>query len=196
MPAVLAATLSSSYGIYSGWELCENARLDDREEYRDSEKYEIRARDWDAPGNIKDLLGALNRLRRQRRALQLYDNLRFESVTGGRTLFYRKALPDGDPDPLTGFPYRWRDPVYVAVNCDPLTPERAFLHPDLPAIGIGWDEPYRVVDLLTGHRRVERAEQRANIQGAVDGRPGPRGLADGAGGLAQLVDGARQFRAR
>ena len=53
---VLAATLSSSYGIYSGWELCENARLDEREEYLDSEKYEIRARDWDAEGNIKPLI--------------------------------------------------------------------------------------------------------------------------------------------
>jgi starch synthase (maltosyl-transferring) len=154
--SVLAATLSSSYGIYSGWELCENARLNGREEYLDSEKYEVRARDWDAPGNIKDLLAALNRLRREWRGLQLYDNLRFESVTAARTLFYRKALPDGDPDPLTGFPYRWREPVYVAVNCDPRTPERAFLHPDLPGIGIGWDEPYRVVDLITGQPRSER----------------------------------------
>jgi starch synthase (maltosyl-transferring) len=153
---VLAATLSSSYGIYSGWELCERARLDGREEYLDSEKYEVRARDWDAPGNIKELIAALNRLRRTARALQLYDNLRFESVTGGRTLFYRKALPDGDPDPLTGFPYRWREPVYVAVNCDPRVPERAFLHPDLPAIGIGWDEPYRIRDLMTGAVREER----------------------------------------
>jgi starch synthase (maltosyl-transferring) len=154
--SVLAATLSSSFGIYSGWELCESARLDEREEYLDSEKYEVRARDWDAPGNIKDLLAALNRLRREWRALQLYDNLRFESVTAGRTLFYRKALPDGDPDPLTGFPYRWRDPVYVAVNCDPRTPERAFLHPDLPAIGVAWDEPYQVIDLLAGERRSQR----------------------------------------
>ncbi|HEX2194791.1 MAG TPA: alpha-1,4-glucan--maltose-1-phosphate maltosyltransferase, partial [Candidatus Limnocylindria bacterium] len=154
--SVLAATLSSSYGIYSGWELCENARLGDREEYLNSEKYEIRARDWDAPGNIKDLLRTLNRLRREWRALQLYDNLRFEPVSGVRTLFYRKALPDGHADPLTGFPYRWRDPVYVAVNCDPRAAERAVLHPDLPAIGIGWDEPYRVVDLVTGRTRQER----------------------------------------
>ena len=153
---VLAATLSSSYGIYSGWELCESARLDDREEYLDSEKYEVRARDWDAPGNIKGLIATLNRLRREWRALQLYDNLRFESVTGGRTLFYRKALADGETDPLTGFPYRWRDPVYVAVDCDPRTPERAFLHPDLPAIGIGWDEPYEIVDLVHGRSRRER----------------------------------------
>ena len=154
--AVLAATLSSSWGIYSGFELCEQGRLDDREEYRHSEKYEIRARDWDAPGNIKSLIGGLNRLRREWRALQLYDNLRFENVTGARALFYRKALPDGKVDPLTGFPGRWRDPVYVAVNCDPTRAERAVLHPDLPAIGIGWDEPYRMIDLLTGRSRQLR----------------------------------------
>jgi starch synthase (maltosyl-transferring) len=153
---VLAATLSSSYGIYSGWELCENARLGDREEYLDSEKYEIRARDWDAEGNIKPLLGGLNRLRREWQALRLYDNLRFQYASGERTLFYRKALPAGEIDPLSGHPNRWRDPVYVAVNCDPTTAERAILHPDLPAVGIGWDEPYEMVDLLSGHVRRER----------------------------------------
>jgi starch synthase (maltosyl-transferring) len=154
--SVLAATLGSSYGIYSGWELCENARLDKREEYLDSEKYEIRARDWDAPGNIKPLLASLNRLRRDWRSLQLFDNLRFQYVTGERTLFYRKALPAGKPDPLTGFPYHWREPVFVAVNCDPTTAERAVLHPDLPAVGIGWDEPYELVDLMSGRVRRER----------------------------------------
>ena len=153
---VLAATLSSSYGIYSGWELCENARLGEREEYLDSEKYEIRARDWDARGNIKLLIGELNRLRHERAALRGYDNLRFEPVTGSRTLFYRKALPLGALDPLTGHPRLWRDPVYVAVNCDPTIAERAVLHPDLPALGIGWDAPYRVTDLLTGRTTRER----------------------------------------
>ena len=153
---VLAATLSSSYGIYSGWELCENARLDDREEYLHSEKYEIRARDWDAPGNIKLLIGELNRLRHEHRPLQLYDNLRFENVSGERTLFYRKALPTEPIDPLSGEPSRWTDPVYVAVNTDPRIAERAILHPDLPAIGIGWDEPYRLTDLMTGASRRER----------------------------------------
>jgi len=153
---VLAATLSSSYGIYSGWELCEAARLGEREEYLDSEKYEIRARDWDARGNIKLLIGELNRLRHQRPALKRYENLRFESVSGERTLFYRKALPHGKVDPLTGHPHRWRDPVYVAVNCDPTTPEHAILHPDLPAVGIGWDEPYQLTNLLTGRTSQER----------------------------------------
>ena len=154
--SVLAATLSSAYGIYSGWELCESSRLGEREEYLDSEKFEIRARDWDAKGNIKLLLGELNRLRHQRPALKRYENLRFESVSGDRTLFYRKALPHGKVDPLTGHPHRWRDPVYVAVNCDPTTAERAILHPDLPAIGIAWDEPYQLTDLLTGRTSQER----------------------------------------
>jgi starch synthase (maltosyl-transferring) len=154
--SVLAATLSSTYGIYSGWELCESARLGEREEYLDSEKYQIRARDWDAPGNIKLLIGELNRLRHERPALKRYDNLRFEAVTGSRTLFYRKALPHGKVDPLSGHPSRWRDPVYVAVNCDPTAAERAVLHPDLPAIGIAWDEPYRLTDLLTGRSSRER----------------------------------------
>jgi starch synthase (maltosyl-transferring) len=161
--SVLAATLSSSYGIYSGWELCESARLGEREEYLDSEKFEIRARDWDGKGNIKLLIGELNRLRHQRPALKRYENLRFESVSGERTLFYRKALPHGKVDPLTGHPHRWRDPVYVAVNCDPTTPERAILHPDLPAVGIGWDEPYQLTDLLSGRASIERGADLAVV---------------------------------
>jgi starch synthase (maltosyl-transferring) len=151
--AVLAATLAPSWGIYSGFELCEQGRLEDREEYARSEKYEIRARDWDARGNIKALVSGLNRLRSEWRALRLNDNLRFEQVTGDQSLFYRKAVPAGEIDPLTGSPSIWRDPVYVAVNCDPGSPESAILHPDLPAIGIDWDEPYLMVDLLTGRSR-------------------------------------------
>jgi starch synthase (maltosyl-transferring) len=165
---VLAATLSSLWGMYSGWELGENARLGDREEYLDSEKYEIRVRDWNAPGNIKDLIAALNRLRNEHRALQLYDNLRFQDVTGSRTLFYRKALP-GDRDALSGEPTSWRDPIYVAVNVQPTESERAILHPNLPSIGIGWDDPYRLTDLLTGASRVERgADLAIDLDPAAD----------------------------
>jgi starch synthase (maltosyl-transferring) len=165
--AVLAATLAPSWGIYSGFELCEQGRLKDGEEYAHSEKYEIRARDWDARGNIKSLVAGLNRLRREWRALRLNDNLRFEQVSGERSLFYRKALPAGEVDPLTGLPGLWRDPVYVAVNCDPSRPESAILRPDLPAIGIGWEEPYLMVDLLTGRsRRLRGAEIRVELNPA------------------------------
>jgi starch synthase (maltosyl-transferring) len=157
--AVLAATLSPAWGIYSGFELCERDRLDDREEYDHSEKYEIRARDWEARPNVKRLISGLNRIRRESGALGRNDNLSFQEATGARTLFYRKALPAGDVDPLTGAMSQFRDPVYVAVNCDFANPERAILHPNLPAIGIGWDEPYRMVDLLTGRwRRLRGAD--------------------------------------
>ncbi len=165
--AVLAATLSPSWGIYSGYELCEAGRLDDREEYVHSEKYEIRARDWNAAGNIKSLITGLNRLRREWRALQLSDNLRFEPVTGDQTLFVRKALPAGELDPLTGNPSQWRDPVYVAVNCDPTRAEAAVLRPDLAAIGIDPEQPYQVVDLLTGRsRRLHGPEIRVELDPA------------------------------
>ena len=65
----LAATLSSNYGIYSGFELLEHEPIPGKEEYLDSEKYEIKVRDWNKPGNIKDYIGRLNRFRRENAAL-------------------------------------------------------------------------------------------------------------------------------
>ncbi|MEP7040600.1 MAG: alpha-1,4-glucan--maltose-1-phosphate maltosyltransferase [Chloroflexota bacterium] len=165
--AVLAATLSPSWGIYSGFELCEGGRLEDREEYARSEKYEIRARDWDARGNIKALITGLNRLRHEWRALRLNDNLRFEGASGDQILVYRKARPAGEIDPLTGSPGQWTDPVYVAVNCDPERSETVILHLDLAAIGMGEDEPYLMVDLLTGRsRRLHGNEIRVELNPA------------------------------
>ena len=61
----LAATLSSNYGIYNGFELLEHEPIPGKEEYLNSEKYEIKVRDWNKPGNIKDYIGQLNRLRRE-----------------------------------------------------------------------------------------------------------------------------------
>ena len=80
MRVALAATLSSSYGIYSGFELLEHAALPGREEYRDSEKYQIKPRDWNKPGNIKDYIARLNRIRRANPALLQTQNLRFLAV--------------------------------------------------------------------------------------------------------------------
>src|SRR5205814_7430458 len=94
--AVLAATLSSVYGIYSGFELCENAALPGREEYLDSEKYQWKERDWDAPGNIKDWITRLNRIRKENRALHLYDNLRFYRTENDSILCYGKMTPARD----------------------------------------------------------------------------------------------------
>ena len=114
--AVLAATLSSVYGIYSGFELCENAALPGREEYLDSEKYQLKERDWNAPGNIKELITRLNRIRRENRALQLYDNLRFHPAENDQILFYSKMTPARD------------NIILVVVNLDPHHTQSAFVH--------------------------------------------------------------------
>jgi starch synthase (maltosyl-transferring) len=88
--AALAATLSSSYGIYNGFELLEHEPIPGREEYLDSEKYEIKVRDWDRPGNIKPYIRDLNRVRRANAALQQTSNLRFLAIDDGNVIGFVK----------------------------------------------------------------------------------------------------------
>jgi starch synthase (maltosyl-transferring) len=90
----LAATLSSSYGIYNGFELLEHDPIPGREEYLDSEKYEIKVRDWDRPGNIKPYISELNRIRRANAALQQTSNLRFIGVENGNVTAFVKESVD------------------------------------------------------------------------------------------------------
>jgi len=92
----LAATLSSLYGIYNGFELLEHEPLPGREEYLDSEKYQFKVRDWDKLGNIKDYIARLNRLRRQNSALQQTANVRFLLVDHDGTIGFVKESVDGD----------------------------------------------------------------------------------------------------
>src|ERR1019366_345500 len=86
----LAATLSSSYAIYNGFELLEHVPIPGREEYLDSEKYEIKVRDWDKPGNIKPYIRNLNRARRENAALQQTSNLRFIPIDDGNVIGFVK----------------------------------------------------------------------------------------------------------
>ncbi|HEY3794802.1 MAG TPA: alpha-1,4-glucan--maltose-1-phosphate maltosyltransferase [Bradyrhizobium sp.] len=86
----LAATLSSSYGIYNGFELLEHEPIPGREEYLDSEKYEIKVRDWNKPGNIKSYIGDLNRVRRENAALQQTANLRFIPIEDNNVIGFVK----------------------------------------------------------------------------------------------------------
>jgi starch synthase (maltosyl-transferring) len=90
----LAATLSSAYGIYNGFELLEHEPIPGREEYLDSEKYEIKVRDWDKPGNIKPYIRDLNRVRRENTALQQTGNLRFLSIDDGNVIGFAKESVD------------------------------------------------------------------------------------------------------
>ena len=86
----LAATLSGNYGIYNGFELLEHEPIPGREEYLDSEKYEIKVRDWDKPGNIKPYIRDLNRARRANTALQQTGNLRFIPIDDGNVIGFVK----------------------------------------------------------------------------------------------------------
>src|SRR5204863_659439 len=86
----LAATLSGNYGIYSGFELLEHTAIPGREEYLDSEKYQIKQRDWDKPGNIKSYITELNRIRNENVALQQTANLRFLGIEDGETIAFAK----------------------------------------------------------------------------------------------------------
>jgi starch synthase (maltosyl-transferring) len=105
--AALAATLSGLWGVYSGFELCESAPLPGREEYLDSEKYEIRARDQNAPGNIIAEITMLNRLRRAHPALQSHLGVKFYNAFNDHVLLYGKMAPGEE------------DMILVAVNLDP-----------------------------------------------------------------------------
>jgi starch synthase (maltosyl-transferring) len=105
--AALAATLSGLWGVYSGFELCEATPLPGREEYLDSEKYQLRAWDWDRPGNIVAEITALNRIRRQNPALQSHLGLTFLPSDNDQVMVYEKATPDRS------------NVIIIAVNLDP-----------------------------------------------------------------------------
>jgi len=91
--AALAATLSGLWGLYSGFELCEAAPLPGREEYLDSEKYQLRQRDWQAPGNIIAEISQLNRIRQENPALHSHLSLRFYNAFNDQVISYGKFTP-------------------------------------------------------------------------------------------------------
>jgi starch synthase (maltosyl-transferring) len=140
MRAVLATTLSTVYGIYSGFELCENVAVPGREEYLNSEKYQFKERDWNAPGNIKDYITTLNRIRKTNRALREYENLRFHTIENEQILFYSKATEGLD------------NIILVMVNLDPYNTQSGFAYVPIESFQIDGTEPYQVEDLITGER--------------------------------------------
>jgi starch synthase (maltosyl-transferring) len=134
----LAATLSPLYGIYSGYELCESEALPGREEYLDSEKYQYKERDWNAPGNIKDWIARLNKIRKENRALQLYTNLRFHDADNDAILFYSKMTAARD------------NIILVVVNLDPHRKQNSFVYVPVKSFGQMESDVYQVQDLLSG----------------------------------------------
>lgn len=146
MRFVLAATLSSVYGIYNGYELCENAAVPGKEEYLNSEKYEFKVWDWDRPGNIKYLITKVNQIRRDNPALHQYTNLRFYRADNDNILFYGKTTEDK------------QNIILVVVNLDPYSPHESAIYIPIQEFGIGWEETYQLHNLITDERMLCKGE--------------------------------------
>jgi starch synthase (maltosyl-transferring) len=138
MRLVLAATLSPSYGMYSGYELCENEAVSGSEEYLNSEKYEVKVRDWHRPGNIREFVATINRIRHENPALHEFTNLTFLPADSDQILFYAKTTSDN------------RNAILIAVNLDPFALHECTVTVPAAAIGVAPGQPYQVRDLLTG----------------------------------------------
>lgn len=108
----LASMLSGSYGIYNGFELLEHAPIPGKEEYLDSEKYEIKTRDWNSAGNIKDYIRSLNLARRSSLALQQTRNLRFLPIDNDNVIGFAK-WSDDQREVVAGLICLSRDPQDV-----------------------------------------------------------------------------------
>ncbi|MEO6739254.1 MAG: alpha-1,4-glucan--maltose-1-phosphate maltosyltransferase [Chthoniobacteraceae bacterium] len=160
--AILSATLAPVYGIYSGFELCENAGVGPnpwkpesdvrrflelcdgdykqlaREEYLDSEKYQFKGRDWNAPGNIKSVITRLNRIRSENPALQRARNLHFQNADNEFVLAYSKSEGGNH--------------LLIIVNLNAWYTEESSVLVPLEEFGLREDQQYEVEDLLTGER--------------------------------------------
>ncbi len=138
---ILAATLSSNYGIYGpAFELCAADALPDREEYRDSEKYEIRRWNINDPASLAPLITSLNKIRRENPALHKTANLRFHDIDNNSLLFYSKASDDGE------------NIIICIVNLDPFHTQSGWLKMPLQQFTISPAQPYLVHDLLSTDR--------------------------------------------
>ncbi|MFC9282548.1 alpha-1,4-glucan--maltose-1-phosphate maltosyltransferase [Streptomyces collinus] len=139
--AVLAATLSPTWGIYSGYELCENTPLrEGGEEYLDSEKYQLKPRDWEAAARegrtLAPLISRLNAVRRANPALRQLRDLHFHHADKDEVIAYSKRSGSNT--------------VLVVANLDPHHTQEATVSLDMPQLGLDWHESVPVRDLLTG----------------------------------------------
>jgi starch synthase (maltosyl-transferring) len=135
---VLAALLSPSYGIYSGFEFFENVpREKGSEEYLHSEKYELRPRDWNREPNLVDYISRINRIRREFPVLAQFTNLRFHGINKERLIAFSKTGPG-------------HDSILAIVSINPFQYEEGTTALDLDLLGVDPYRPFEVHDLLTG----------------------------------------------
>jgi len=150
--SVLASTLSPSWGMYSGFELCEHVAVHQgSEEYLDSEKYQYRPRAWEdfAAGGRQEArsvvpwIRRLNEIRKEHPALRRLRNLKFHGVDDDQIICYSRRLAPGQT------PSGREDSLIVVVNLDPHGTRESMVRLDLPSLGFDWNDSFTVHDLLT-----------------------------------------------
>jgi len=141
--AALAATMAPSWGVYSGYELYEHVPVrEGSEEYLDSEKYQLRPRDFAGAlvdgRSLQPWITRLNEIRRAHPSLQQLRTMRFHHAGNDALIAYSKS------DPASG------DTVIVVINLDPHNAAEGMLYLDLPELGFDWHERFTVLDEVTG----------------------------------------------
>ncbi len=145
--SVLAATLSSNYGMYGpAFELLVNESVAGKEEYHFSEKYEIKQWDLNQQGNLRDLITRVNRIRRNNLALQTTWNIQFYDTDNDYILAYGKTTSD------------FSNIILTVVSLDPFHTQSGFVRVPLAKLGIPEDQAYLVHDLLSGDRYLWSGE--------------------------------------
>jgi starch synthase (maltosyl-transferring) len=133
----LAATLSSIYGIYNGYEICENEKNPTKEELWFSEKYQYKVHDWDSPITIKPLVQRVNHIRNSRPEFGEYDNIHFHHCANEQISVYSRRLESDESVSL------------IIANYDPYHTQSGMIHLDLEALGLEDGKEYLVQDLIT-----------------------------------------------
>jgi starch synthase (maltosyl-transferring) len=142
--AALATTLSGLWGMYNGFEICESAPLPGKEEYLDSEKYQIRIRNWNQPGNIIQEITRLNRIRKENPVLQSHLGVEFFNCFDDQILYYGKSRPKPDGVGI-------EDMILVFVTLDPTYERSAPYELPLWRFGLPDDGALEVEDLMRGN---------------------------------------------
>jgi starch synthase (maltosyl-transferring) len=154
--AGLATTLSGLWGMYNGFEVCEGRPVPGKEEYLDSEKYEIRAWDWNTPGNIVAEVTRLNRIRRDNPALHSHLGISFLPAWNDKIVWYRKTTASRD------------NVLLIAVSLDPHAVQEADIELPLWEWGMPDHGHLELTDLMSEQRFVLAGKfQRIRLDPAV-----------------------------
>lgn len=146
--AILAATLSSNFGIYGpAFELCISGSMPNKEEYLNSEKYELKQWDWNGEGHLKDILARLNKIRKENPSLHMTRNIRFCQIGNDNLLCYYKATGD------------FSNIILVVVNLDPYHTQSGWLQVPLDELGIDKGKSYLAHDLLSDDKYIWEGEK-------------------------------------